>query len=407
MAPAQGGHRGVLRGQGPVSRADASSRRRSPACSSSACPLHEDARGWFKENWQRAKMTALGLPDFGPVQHNVAFNARRGVDPRRAHRAVGQVHQRRAGPDLRRLGRHARGRQLRPGVHDRGGPVGRGVRAPRGRQLLPGARGRHDVLLPGQRPLAARARLPGPEPGRPHRCDPVADPPGRGGDLGEGPDHADARRRHADAAAQDAHRRQPGPARHARCRPTSPAPTSSTSTSSTSPIPTRWRRGPGTSTAWCSTPRRTPRSTRPRPRTGGVRRGRRTPAARPPSPGSRPSTGSRWCTTRPSTSSTAPLDPHVEDEPLSPLGVYAQTKAAGDVAVATAPRHYVLRTSWVIGAGKNFVRTMQQLAADGVSPKVVDDQVGRLTFTEELSRATRHLLDVRRAVRHLQREQRR
>ena len=88
------------------------------------------------------------------------------------------------------------------------------------------------------------------------------------------------------------------------------------------------------------------------------------------------------------------VDPHTEDEPLSPLGVYAQTKAAGDVAVATAPRHYVLRTSWVIGEGKNFVRTMQQLAADGVSPTVVDDQVGRLTFTDELSRATRHLLDV-------------
>ena len=88
------------------------------------------------------------------------------------------------------------------------------------------------------------------------------------------------------------------------------------------------------------------------------------------------------------------VEPHTEDEPLSPLGVYAQTKAAGDVAVATAPRHYVLRTSWVIGAGKNFVRTMQQLAANGVSPTVVDDQVGRLTFTDELSRATRHLLDV-------------
>ena len=37
---------------------------------------------------------------------------------------------------------------------------------------------------------------------------------------------------------------------------------------------------------------------------------------------------------------------------------------------------------------------MQQLADKGVSPSVVDDQVGRLTFTEELSRATRHLLDV-------------
>ena len=91
---------------------------------------------------------------------------------------------------------------------------------------------------------------------------------------------------------------------------------------------------------------------------------------------------------------TAPLDPgHTEDEPLSPLGVYAQTKAAGDVAVSLAPRHYVLRTSWVIGEGKNFVRTMQSLAEKGVSPSVVDDQVGRLTFTDELVRATRHLLD--------------
>ncbi|TGN63721.1 NAD-dependent epimerase/dehydratase family protein [Nocardioides eburneiflavus] len=91
---------------------------------------------------------------------------------------------------------------------------------------------------------------------------------------------------------------------------------------------------------------------------------------------------------------TAPLDPgHTEDEPLSPLGVYAQSKAAGDIAVGLAPRHYLLRTSWVIGDGKNFVRTMQSLADKGVSPSVVEDQVGRLTFTDELVRAIRHLLD--------------
>ena len=75
------------------------------------------------------------------------------------------------------------------------------------------------------------------------------------------------------------------------------------------------------------------------------------------------------------------------------MGVYAQTKAAGDIAVATAPRHYIVRTSWVIGEGHNFVRTMQKLAADGVSPTVVHDQVGRLTFTPDLARATRHLVD--------------
>ena len=42
-------------------------------------PVHSDSRGWFKENWQRATMTALGLPDFGPVQHNISFNASRGA----------------------------------------------------------------------------------------------------------------------------------------------------------------------------------------------------------------------------------------------------------------------------------------------------------------------------------------
>ncbi len=84
---------------------------------------------------------------------------------------------------------------------------------------------------------------------------------------------------------------------------------------------------------------------------------------------------------------------HTEDEPFSPLGVYAQSKAAGDIAAGLAPRHYVLRTSWVIGDGKNFVRTMAALAGNGVSPSVVSDQVGRLTFATELARATRHLLD--------------
>ena len=105
---------------------------------------------------------------------------------------------------------------------------------------------------------------------------------------------------------------------------------------------------------------------------------------------------------------TVALDPgHTEDEPLSPLGVYAQSKAAGDLAVGTTPRHYLLRTSWVIGDGHNFVRTMASLAEKGVSPSVVDDQVGRLTFAGELSRATRHLRRRRRGVRHLQRLQRR
>lgn len=83
---------------------------------------------------------------------------------------------------------------------------------------------------------------------------------------------------------------------------------------------------------------------------------------------------------------------HPEDEAMAPLGVYGQSKAAGELAATVAPRHYVLRTSWVIGDGGNFVRTMARLADEGVSPTVVDDQHGRLTFAEDLAAATVHLL---------------
>jgi dTDP-4-dehydrorhamnose 3,5-epimerase len=86
---------------------------------------------------------------------------------------------------------------------------------------------------------------------------------------------------------------------------------------------------------------------------------------------------------------------HDEQEPMSPLGVYGQSKAAGDLAVSAAPRVYVIRTSWLVGDGPNFVRTMARLAADNGSPRVVADQVGRLTFADELGQATRHLLATR------------
>lgn len=84
--------------------------------------------------------------------------------------------------------------------------------------------------------------------------------------------------------------------------------------------------------------------------------------------------------------------PHTEDEPFSPLGVYGQSKAAGDVVVSLVPKYYILRATWVIGEGKNFVRTMLELGKKGVSPTVVADQIGRLTFTGELVRAIDHLL---------------
>ncbi len=86
-------------------------------------------------------------------------------------------------------------------------------------------------------------------------------------------------------------------------------------------------------------------------------------------------------------------DEHDEDEVFSPLGVYAQTKAAGDIAASTAKKHYILRTSWVVGDGNNFVRTMKNLAEKGIQPSVVDDQIGRLSFTDDIAHCIKHILE--------------
>ena len=42
-------------------------------------PVHGDSRGWFKENYQKAKMEALGLPAFEVVQNNFSYNQEVGV----------------------------------------------------------------------------------------------------------------------------------------------------------------------------------------------------------------------------------------------------------------------------------------------------------------------------------------
>ena len=93
---------------------------------------------------------------------------------------------------------------------------------------------------------------------------------------------------------------------------------------------------------------------------------------------------------------------HDEDEPFSPLSVYGQTKAAGDIAVAGCPRHYIVRSSWVVGDGRNFVKTMKGLSDRCADPgdalervTVVDDQLGRLTVTRDMAKGIFHLLGYR------------
>jgi dTDP-4-dehydrorhamnose 3,5-epimerase len=83
---------------------------------------------------------------------------------------------------------------------------------------------------------------------------------------------------------------------------------------------------------------------------------------------------------------------HPVDETFAPLGVYGQTKAAGDAVVMTVPKHYIVRTSWVVGDGPNFIRTMQSLADKGVNPRVVNDQIGLLTYATDLAKGIVDLL---------------
>jgi dTDP-4-dehydrorhamnose reductase len=88
-------------------------------------------------------------------------------------------------------------------------------------------------------------------------------------------------------------------------------------------------------------------------------------------------------------------EPQTEDAPVCPLNVYGRSKAAGDAEVARVPEHYLIRTSWVVGEGDNFVRKMLRLAHAGERPTIVEDQIGRLTFADDLCDAIWDLIDGR------------
>jgi dTDP-4-dehydrorhamnose 3,5-epimerase/reductase len=356
-------------------------------------PLHEDSRGWFKENWQRAKMTALGLPDFGPVQHSVAFNARRGVT-RGVHTepwdkfisvASGRIFG--AWVDMR--------------VGDSFGRVFTIEADPSVAVFVPrGVGNSYQVLEDGTTYsyLVNDHWRPGREYPALNLADPtVAIPWPIPLDEAEISDKDRASPMLADVQPMQprktlivGHKGQLGTALQADFPDADLVDLDELDVTDPEQVAAwPWNEYGLVLNAAAYTA----------VDAAETLEGRRTAwAANAGAPATLARLANEHRFTLVHYSSEyvfdGTVDPHTEDEPLSPLGVYAQTKAAGDVAVATATRHYVLRTSWVIGSGKNFVRTMQQLAGNGVRPTVVEDQVGRLTFTEELSRATRHLLDV-------------
>jgi len=86
--------------------------------------------------------------------------------------------------------------------------------------------------------------------------------------------------------------------------------------------------------------------------------------------------------------------PWVESDATGPLGVYGATKLAGEQALlATGAEAVILRTSWVYGAtGKNFLRTILNLAKAKEELRIVGDQHGAPTWSRDLARLSAHIL---------------
>ncbi len=111
----------------------------------------------------------------------------------------------------------------------------------------------------------------------------------------------------------------------------------------------------------------------------------------------------RWCTSPPTTCSTAPRRwtatasprPYVESDPTGPRSVYGRRKLEGEDEVSAAsPRHVIARTAWLYGVdGPNFVETMLRLAGERDEVQVVTDQIGSPTWAGHLAPALLGLIE--------------
>ncbi len=86
--------------------------------------------------------------------------------------------------------------------------------------------------------------------------------------------------------------------------------------------------------------------------------------------------------------------PYIESDATNPISVYGRTKLEGELfALEICPKTFILRTAWVYGEGKNFVKTMLRLAETGNPIRVVKDQFGSPTSALELAKVLLFLMD--------------
>lgn len=87
--------------------------------------------------------------------------------------------------------------------------------------------------------------------------------------------------------------------------------------------------------------------------------------------------------------------PYTETDTPNPLGVYGQSKLAGEQAIAAVGgEHLILRTSWVYSNhGKNFLLTMQRLLQEKPQMRIVADQIGAPTWAGTIADSTRALIE--------------
>ena len=92
-------------------------------------------------------------------------------------------------------------------------------------------------------------------------------------------------------------------------------------------------------------------------------------------------------------------EPYVESDQPNPLSVYGRTKLAGEQRVRDG---WIVRSSWLFGwTGRNFVRTMLQLARTQDEVRVVADQRGSPTYVGHVADAVQHVLELPYGIRHI------